>query len=76
MEPRATVVRGADGTERVVLDLADFQALLDAADAATHRLPDLDTVVHRLRAIVEESPHDVVDLDQFLAEYDALHGKG
>jgi hypothetical protein len=75
MDPRATVVRASDGTERVVLDLADFQALLDAADAATHGLPEIEPLVRRLRVILDQAP-DSVDLEDFLAEYDALHGKG
>jgi hypothetical protein len=75
MEPRATVVRTPGGTEGVVLDLADFQALLDAAHAASHGLPDVAAIVQRLSAVLGEH-HDVVDLDRFLAEYDALHGKG
>jgi hypothetical protein len=75
MEPRSTLVRAADGTERVVLEVADFQALLDAASAAAHGLPEIEPLVRRLGAILDQSP-DTVDLEDFLAEYDALHGKG
>jgi len=32
-------------------------------------------VLPHLSAVLGEQ-HDVVDLDRFLAEYDALHGKG
>jgi len=76
MEPPATIVRASDGTERVVLDLGDFQALVDAANAGTHGLPDVAHLVDRLRAVLDEPTHEAVDLDQFLVEYDALHGKG
>jgi hypothetical protein len=66
MEPRATVIRASDGTERVLLDLADFQALLDAADAAAHGLPEIGPVVQRRMTL---EPAEYVDLDDFLAEY-------
>ena len=75
MDPRATVVRASDGTEKILLDLADFQALLDAADVATHGLPDVEPLVRRLRLALDE-PSDGIGLEDFLAEYDALYGKG
>jgi hypothetical protein len=75
MEPRATVVRASDGTEKVLLELADFQALLDAADVPIHGLPDIESLVRRLRLALDQ-PSDGIGLEDFLAEYDALHGKG
>jgi len=74
VDPRATVVRAADGIERVILELQDFQALLDAAAAARHGLPDVSSLVVRLQADLDDPMSEVIDLDQFLAEYDALHG--
>ncbi len=75
MEPHATIVRGRDGTERVLVDLADFQAVLDAAHSAAYGLPDVESIVKRLGAVLAAPRGDAVDLDQFLAEYDALHGE-
>lgn len=74
MEPEAKMVRAPDGTERVVLELADFQALIDAAGAAAHGLPEVAPVVARLRAVLETAPDEFVPLDELLAEYDALRG--
>lgn len=73
MSGRAQRVRGADGAERVLIDLADFQALLDAADGARHGLPDVPSVVRRLKVSLE-SGEGTLSLDEFLASYDALHG--
>jgi hypothetical protein len=73
MTIRAQRVRAADGTERVLVDLVDFQALLDAADTARHGLPDVAAIVRRLASNLEAN-EETVDLDQFLASYDALHG--
>ena len=39
------LVRTKDGTERVLLDLAEFQALVDAASAAEHGLPNVAAVI-------------------------------
>jgi len=75
MQPHATIVRAADGTERVVLEIADFQALLDAANASTHGLPEIGPLVRRLRALLDQ-PTETVDLEVFFAEYAALHGEG
>jgi hypothetical protein len=75
-EPRVTLLRAADGSERVLLDLADFQALLDAANASKHGLPELAPVVARLRAVLEQGDRDALDLERFLAGYDAVHRQG
>jgi hypothetical protein len=69
---RARRVRDRDGTERVLVDLADFQALVDAADLATHGVPDVRVIVERLRANLE-ADEAVVDVDEVLAAYDAAH---
>ena len=74
MEPRARVIRDHQGRERVVLDLADFQALLDASEGAESVPPDLGAVVRKLAEVLKGKPDDVVDLDAFLADYDAAHG--
>lgn len=66
------IVRSKDGTERVVLDLAEFQALLDAASVAEHGLPNVKDVIRELRAVLA-SGGAYVDADEFLAEYDAAH---
>jgi hypothetical protein len=74
MEPRARVIRDRQGRERVVLDLADFQALLDASEGTESVPPDLGAVVRKLGQVLEGKRDDVVDLDEFLADYDAAHG--
>jgi hypothetical protein len=76
MEPRTTVLRGRDGREHVLLELADFQALVDAANAAAHGLPDVEDVLQRLIGVLDQVPAESIDLAEFLAEYDALHGEG
>ena len=65
-------VRAKDGTERVVLDLAEFQALLDAANMAEHGLPDVKALIHELRAVLE-SESEYIDAGEFLDQYDATH---
>lgn len=70
MAVRARRVRDRDGTEQVLVDLADFQALVDAADLATHGVPDVRAIVERLRANLE-ADEEVVDVDEVLAAYDA-----
>lgn len=75
MEPRTRLIRDREGREHVVLELADFQALLDASSAIEHGLPEVRSVVERLAlALRSGSDQDVVDLDEFLARYDAAHG--
>jgi hypothetical protein len=65
-------VRAKDGTERVVLDLAEFQALLDAAESAKRGPPDVQAVVEQLRTVLA-SECEYVDAGTFLDEYDAAH---
>jgi hypothetical protein len=68
-------VRTNDGTERVQIGLAEFQALLDAATIAERGLPDVKALIAELRAALE-STEAYIDADEFLAKYDAAHGKG
>ena len=75
MNVPAKILRAKDGTEQVVLELADFQALLDAANANAHSLPDVAEIVAKLRSILEADAESV-EIGAFLAEYDAVHGKG
>ena len=56
------------------IDLAEFQALVDAAAAAEHGLPDTKALISELQSALE-SPDEYVDADEVLAEYDATHGK-
>jgi hypothetical protein len=65
-------VRGRDGSQRVLLDLAEFQALLDAANAAEYGAPDVKIVVDGLRAVLA-TDNEYVDAGEFLAGYDAAH---
>ena len=67
-------MRDRDGRERVILDLVDFQVLLDASHEAATKQPDLRVVIERLAAMLDEKPDEIVDLDEFLANYDAVHG--
>jgi hypothetical protein len=64
-----------DGTEHVLVELSEFQALLDAANASRSDLPDVNTILGRLVQNLE-TDEGSVDLDEFLAEYDAVHGTG
>jgi hypothetical protein len=66
-------VRTKDGAERVELDIAEFQALLDAAAAAESGLPDVKVLIAELKAAME-SREGYVSADDFLAQYDAAHG--
>jgi hypothetical protein len=66
-------LRTTDGTPKVEIGLAEFQALLDAASIAEHGLPDVKEVIAALRAVLA-SPEGYVDADQLLAEFDATHG--
>lgn len=65
-------VRAEDGTQRVLLDLAEFQALLDAASVAEHGLPDVKRVLDALRSVLT-SESEYVDAGDFLDRYDAAH---
>jgi hypothetical protein len=71
---QARVLKDSDGRERVLLELAEFQALLDAARCSEAGLPEIGPLVRRLAVLLDE-PREYVDLDKFLAEYDATHGE-
>jgi hypothetical protein len=73
MQVNAKIVRAADGNRQVLLDLAEFQALLDAARMAEHGAPDVEELVRELDAALR-SGEGSIELDDFLAEYDAVHG--
>lgn len=69
----ARLVRADDGTESVLLSLEEFQALLDAANAAEHGIPEAKQVIAELKKeLSSESAY--VDATEFLERYDALHG--
>jgi hypothetical protein len=70
----ARILKGSDGRERVVLELAEFQALLDAARQTAAGLPEVAPLVRKLDEILR-APREEVDLDRFLADYDAAHGE-
>lgn len=54
------------------MDLADFVALVDAADRATHGDLDTRAIITRLREHLD-ADEPGMDLDEFLAAYDAAH---
>jgi hypothetical protein len=68
-------VRARDGTAHVLLPLAEYEALLDAAEAAPLTPEQLRQAVAGLRASLE-SGEPLVDVDEFLAAYDAAHDAG
>ena len=69
----ARLVRAEDGSESILLSLEEFQALLDAASAAEHGIPETKQVVAELkRALTSSSGY--IDASTFLEQYDALHG--
>jgi len=70
----AKVLKDSDGRERVLLDLAEFQALLDAARRPDAGLPELGPLIRKLEGVLE-TPAEEVDLERFLADYDAAHGE-
>ena len=67
-------LRTKDGRQRVEIDLAEFQALVDAAASAEHGLPDAKTLISELQSALR-SAEGYVDAGELLAEYDAIHGK-
>lgn len=73
--PAAKLVRDKDGTERVLVDLADFQALVDAASAAEPGRLDVKDIIRALRAALDSS-EGYVDAGELLEQYDAAHGSG
>lgn len=70
---RAKVLKDSDGRERVLLDIVDFQALLDAARRPDTALPEFAPLIRKLEGILAGSVEEV-DLERFLADYDAAHG--
>lgn len=74
MAKGARVLKDSDGRERVLLELADFQALLDAARRPDTGLPDLGPLIRKLEGVLD-APAEEVDLERFLADYDAAHGE-
>jgi len=69
----ARLVRAEDGSESILLSLEEFQALLDAASAAEHGIPETKQVVAELKRALTSSS-DYIDESTFLEQYDALHG--
>jgi hypothetical protein len=68
-------VRARDGSEHVLVPVAEYEALLEAA-AATPLTPEqLRQAVAGLRASLD-SGEPPVDVDEFLAAYDAAHDAG
>jgi hypothetical protein len=59
----------------VQLDVAEFQALLDAAAVAESGAPDLKVLIAELAAAMK-SNEGYVDADVLLEQYDAVHGTG
>ena len=70
----ARILKGSDGRERVLLELAEFQGLLDAARQSEAGLPEVAPLIRRLDEILHAPPEEV-DLGRFLADYDAAHGE-
>lgn len=75
MEPKPHIIRTRDGQQHVVLSLEDFQALLDARHHSGNGLVDVAAVVRRLSGVLSEPTEDVIDLDEFLERYDAVHAQ-
>ena len=75
MASTAKRIVSKDGTEHVLVELSEFQALLDAANASRSELPDVKRILERLVQNLE-AKEPSVDLDEFLAEYDAIHRPG
>jgi hypothetical protein len=74
MEVPARRVRGHEGREQVLVDLADFIALVDAATPAPIDEPLVCAIVERLRANLE-ADEPTVDVNDVLAAYDAGRDK-
>jgi hypothetical protein len=74
MTKGAKVLKGSDGRERVLLDLVEFQALLNAARRPEAGLPELGPLIRKLEGALAV-PAEEVDLERFLADYDAAHGE-
>ena len=73
MASAARRVRSADGTEHVLVDVVEFEALVDAANAASGGMPEAGPIIERLARVLDlDEP--TVDLEQLLREYDAVHG--
>lgn len=67
------LIRTDDGVDRVLVDLKDFIALLDAARTVEHGAPAIGPIIERLEKALQQD-EATVDLDDFLRQYDALHG--
>jgi hypothetical protein len=72
MTIRARRVVAPDGSEHVLVALADFLALVDAASAKPINDPLMRAIVARLRANLD-ADHEGIPLDEFLAAYAAEH---
>ena len=66
-------VRTEDGTERVLVELADFQALLDMVNRDPSAPPDDRSIVRRLERALGAA-EETVALNDLLRDYDAAHG--
>lgn len=74
MAERAKLLKDRNGQERVLLDLVEFQGLLDAARRPDAGLPEFGPLIRNLERVLD-TPADEVDLERFLADYDAAHGE-
>ena len=66
-------VRSGDGTERVLVELADFQGLLDMVNRDASAPPDDRSIVRRLEHALGAA-EETVDLNDLLRDYDAAYG--
>lgn len=73
MTVAAKRVRTRDGTEQVLVELADFQALLDVVNRDPGAMPDDLSIVRRLEHVLDAA-EEAVDLNDLLRDYDAAHG--
>lgn len=73
MTVAAKRVRAQDGREQVLVELADFQALLDMVNRDPDAPPDGRSLVLRLERALA-TPEDTVTLADLLRDYDAAHG--
>jgi hypothetical protein len=66
-------VRTPNGTEQVLVELADFQALLDMVNRDSSAPPDDRSIVRRLERALDAA-EETVELNDLLRDYDAAHG--
>jgi hypothetical protein len=71
-------VRAKDGQEYVLLSLADYEALVIAAEAATAPPVSRELVSEIIARLAQNvaANEPGIDLDDFLAAYDAAHPAG